>query len=84
MEFYKIAILAFIVGALYDALNVGFMHTSEKGHAFWAGIFSVLVGGCALTGVWQVIHHPNAVGFLLAGYFVGTFFAVKYKKKAQL
>jgi uncharacterized protein YneF (UPF0154 family) len=24
------------------------------------------------------------VGFLLAGYFVGTFFAVKYKKKAQL
>ncbi len=75
------AALAFFAGAAYDALNVGFLHASEHGKPVAAGIFSVLVGGAALTGVWEAVHNPTAIPFLLAGYFVGTYCAVRWKGK---
>ena len=77
------ALLAFFAGAIYDALNVGFMHASEKGRPVAAGFFSMLVGGAALTGFWGAIHTPSAIPFLLAGYFVGSWAAVKWKARKK-
>lgn len=76
-------LVAFVVGAIYDALNVGFMHASEKGKAGLAAFFSVLVGGAAITGFLEAAHNPKAIPFLLLGYWVGTYGAVKLKKGSQ-
>lgn len=74
-------LLAFVVGAVYDALNVGFIASSEGKKPVAAGVFSVLVGGAGLTGFWEAIHNAWAVPFLLLGYFVGTYAAVGWKAR---
>lgn len=83
MTFCLTALFAFAVGATYDALNVGFMHASEKRLPVRAGIFSVLVGLAAFVGFREAIENMWMLPFLLAGYFVGTYFAVKAKTKPE-
>ncbi len=81
MTFPLTAVFAFTVGAVYDALNVGFIHASEKGRPVRAGIFSVLVGACAFFGFREAFENIWTLPFLLAGYFVGTYWAVRMKGK---
>ena len=78
-----IPVLAFAMGFLYDALNVGFMHSSAHGKPVFAAMFSVLVGASALTGIFQVVHHPDSAIYLLLGYFFGTLTAVRLTQKKE-
>jgi len=75
------ALISFVVGAVYDALNAGFIHVFSRGRPVASGLFSMFVGGCGVTGLWEATHRPSSIPFLLAGYFVGTYAAVKWKNK---
>lgn len=81
LTFWLTGLFAFTVGAVYDALNVGFMHASEKGRPIRAGVFSVLVGLAAFVGFREAIEDIWMLPFLLSGYFVGTYWAVRAKDK---
>jgi hypothetical protein len=80
------ALTAFVCGVIYDVVNVFFMHHVERGHAIRASGFSMFVGSAAVTGFLEAAHNPAAKWWLIAGYGVGTYLAVKWtnrKKAAQ-
>lgn len=74
------AVLAFFCGAIYDVLNVRFLAAATSHLPLQAALYSTLVGACGLTGIVESVHDPRAIPFLLAGYFVGTFVAVRWKR----
>lgn len=73
-------LVAFVVGVVYDLLNVRFIAAAERKLALPAALYSTLLGACAIFGFIEAVRQPRAIPFLLAGYFVGTYFAVRFTR----
>jgi hypothetical protein len=71
------AAVAFASGAAFDLLNVQMIRSVGRGRAGAAAAYSAAVGACGLTGLLESVHDWRAAPFLLLGYYVGTYVAVR-------
>lgn len=73
-------IIAFVGGAVSEAMCLWWVSSSEKGHAVLAAIFSMLYAIAIERGVGEAIHTlPGEVSFV-SGFGFGTYFGIKIKQ----
>lgn len=73
----KYCVYAFLYALVFDLLSIAMIHYSELHMAFYTAICSTLMGGCGLFSFRDTLNHKEAVPYLLLGYGVGSFIAVK-------
>ncbi len=74
------AVAAFGAGAVFDMLNVRFIRSSTAGRPALAANYSAAVGAAGLTGMVASVQDIAVAPFLLAGYWVGTYIAVRFTR----
>lgn len=70
-------ILAFVVGAVFEGLYLGWVMCASRGYAGPAALFSILTGAASLYGVTSTVHDPSKAPALLLGYGVGSYLIVR-------
>lgn len=73
-------ILIFIVGVLYEASCVGFVHYTEHGPRSKAVIVTIFAGALQTFGLLNIIQNPTYAVSLILGYGMGTFLAMSVRK----
>lgn len=80
MNSLESCVIAFVSGAVSEALCVFWISASQRGDAILAAILSMLYALAIERGVGEAIHTlPGEVAFIL-GFGFGTFVAVYLKK----
>lgn len=72
------AAIAFLGGAVYEASAVAWVHYSETLAPWRAAMFSGLCAWALVSGIGESVKDPAIAPWFVAGYSVGTFFAVKW------
>ncbi len=80
MTFPVLAAITFACGFAFDVLNVRFIQASTAKRALAAATYSAAVGAAGLTGFMEAVEDYRTIPFLLLGYFIGTFIAVKWAR----
>jgi hypothetical protein len=71
-------VLAFVVGAVFEGLYLGWVMAASRGYAGLAAAFSVATGAASLYGVTSTVHDPSKAPALLLGYGVGSYLIVRW------
>lgn len=76
-------LLVFLAGAFYEALCVGWVHYSERERPTPTALFSMCVGLSQVVGIGESAHDWHEAPFFILGCGVGTYAAVRYKKRKR-
>lgn len=80
LESIGLGVLVFLAGASYDWCNARYIVATSARRAPQAAMWSMIVGGIGLAGLISVLQLSRWFAIPeLAGYGVGTYFAVRRK-----
>lgn len=71
-------LLVFLVGLLYELLYTWWINATVAKHPLRAALFSAAVGAMSIWGVSAVVRDTAVLPWLVCGYGVGTYVAVRW------